>query len=201
MILSKYSRRVEVDAADFNSPALLKKAPKAAFFRLLGSLPHAEHQKCGKILDFWQLSSVLCGLPLLNRPRDKAPLLYLQPQDELPNRCERLSLNASTVPRAPLTRKEPNSVHRANTFSRPVAGLPIGANVDHAGQHYGSRIVGRSRRLHCLPSSARRFRPEFARPRPKHGVHRDQTRKLVARRESPLLARAVLPAADSFPQS
>src|SRR5436190_11781951 len=85
MILSKNSRRVEVDAADFNSPALLKKVPKPAFFRLLGSLPHAEHQKCWKTHDFWQLSSVLCGLPLLNRPRDKAPLLYLQPQDDLRN--------------------------------------------------------------------------------------------------------------------
>src|SRR5437899_9172393 len=167
MILSKYSRRVEVDAADFNSPALLKKAPKAAFFRLLGSLPHAEHQKCGKILDFWQLSSVLCGLPLLNRPRDKAPLLYLQPQDELPNRCERLSLNASTVPRAPLTRKEPNSVHRANTFSLPACGQPLDASADRAGRHCESRLAVQSPRLHRLPSGARRFRPAFARPRPK----------------------------------
>src|SRR3954451_14834443 len=83
MILPKCSRRVEADCrADFNSPAM-KKALKAAFFRLLGSLPHAEHQKCWKMHDFWQLSSVLCGLPLLNRPRDKAPLLYLQPQDDL----------------------------------------------------------------------------------------------------------------------
>src|SRR5438045_5577465 len=122
MILSKNSRRVEVDAADFNSPALLKKVPKAAFFRLLGSLPHAEHQKCWKTLDFWQLSSVLCGLPLLNRPRDKAPLLYLQPQDELPNRCERLTLNASAMPIAPLARKEGNSAERANIFSLPTCG-------------------------------------------------------------------------------